>query len=161
MTSAAARKSAESQKMELERVATLLGGRRMLRATVKSPLDAHEVILRGIPSQSLIYLLDGLVVLQAATSLEKAVGMSPRTLQRRKESASKPLSQEQSGRTWKFAEILAKATDVLGTQEEAEKWLDRPAIGLDRRRPIDLLATPAGVELVEDHLTRMAYGVYA
>ena len=87
--------------------------------------------------------------------------MSLRTLQRRKDAPDKPLSQEQSGRTWKFAEILAKATDVFGSQEEAEQWLERPAIGLDQRRPIDLLATPAGIELVEQYLTRLAYGVYA
>jgi putative toxin-antitoxin system antitoxin component (TIGR02293 family) len=87
--------------------------------------------------------------------------MSVRTFQRRKDMPAKLLSQEQSGRTWKFAEILAKATDVLGSQDEAEQWLERPAIGLDRRRPIDLLATPAGVELVEQHLTRLEYGVYA
>lgn len=87
--------------------------------------------------------------------------MSLRTFQRRKDAPDKPLSQEQSGRTWKFAEILAKATEVFGSQEEAEQWLERPAIGLDQRRPIDLLATPAGVELVEQYLTRLAYGVYA
>ncbi|CDZ67170.1 Hypothetical protein NGAL_HAMBI2605_54490 [Neorhizobium galegae bv. orientalis] len=78
-----------------------------------------------------------------------------------KDAPSKPLSQEQSGRAWKFAEILSKATDVLGTQAEAEQWLERPAIGLDQRRPIDLLGTPAGVELVEDYLERLEYGVYA
>ena len=94
-------------------------------------------------------------------SLEKAVGMSLRTFQRRKDAPAKPLSQEQSGRTWKFAEILAKATDVFGSQGEAEQWLERPAIGLDQRRPIDLLATPAGIELVEQYLERLAYGVYA
>jgi len=63
---------------------------------------------------------------------------------------------------WKFAEILAKATAVLGSQqEEAEQWLERPAIGLDQRRPIDLLATPAGAKLVEDYLIRLEFGVYA
>lgn len=160
MTTANERKSTEDQPVPLERVATLLGGRKVLRAAVKSPLDAHEMILRGMPSPALTYLLDQLVFLQMTKSLEKAVGMSLRTFQRRKEAGSKPLSQEQSGRAWKFAEILARAIDVLGSQEEAEKWLDRPAIGLDRHRPIDLLATPAGVELVEDHLTRLAYGVY-
>jgi putative toxin-antitoxin system antitoxin component (TIGR02293 family) len=86
--------------------------------------------------------------------------MSLRTYQRRKDALAKPLSQEQSGRTWKFAEILSKATDVFGSQQEAEQWLERPAIGLDQRRPIDLLATPAGVELVEEYLERMVYGVY-
>ena len=50
---------------------------------------------------------------------------------------------------------------MLGSQAEAEQWLERPAIGLDRRRPIDLLATPAGIELVEDYLERLEYGVYA
>ena len=29
-----------------------------------------------------------------------------------------------------------------------------------RRRPIDLLGTPAGVEMVEDLLGRIEYGVY-
>ena len=49
---------------------------------------------------------------------------------------------------------------MFGSQEEAEEWLRRPAMGLDQRRPIDLLATPAGVELVEDFLGRLKYGVY-
>jgi len=57
-------------------------------------------------------------------------------------------------------QILAKATRVLGTQEEAEQWLKSPAIGLDQKRPIDLLTTPAGVRLVEDYLGRLEYDVY-
>ena len=36
-----------------------------------------------------------------------------------------------------------------------------PAIGLDNRRPIDLLSSAAGAEAVENALTRMEYGVYA
>jgi putative toxin-antitoxin system antitoxin component (TIGR02293 family) len=72
----------------------------------------------------------------------------------------KPLTPEQSGRAWKFAEILAKATLLLGSQEEAERWLERPATGLDQQRPIDLLATPAGVAIVEDFLLRLEHGVY-
>ena len=63
-------------------------------------------------------------------------------------------------RSKKFAEILAKATRALGSQEEAEQWLKRPAIGLDRQRPVDLLTTPAGVKLVEDYLGRLEYDVY-
>jgi putative toxin-antitoxin system antitoxin component (TIGR02293 family) len=81
-------------------------------------------------------------------------------VQRFKLAPDKKLSPEQSGRAWKFAEILAKATAVLGSQEEAEDWLRRPAMALDQRRPIDLLATPAGVQLVEDLLGRIQYGVY-
>jgi len=138
----------------------LLGGPRILSRRITSTLDAHELLLDGLPGSALTHFVSHLLFIKT-DSLEKAFGMSLRTFQRRKDAPNKPLSQEQSGRTWKFAEILAKATDVFGSQEEAELWLERPAIGLDQRRPIDLLATPAGIELVEQYLTRHGYGVYA
>ncbi len=144
----------------LRQVAALLGGPRVLRHKMGGPLDAHELLMHGLPGQALRHLIDGLSVLQKTASLEKAVGMSLRTFQRRKDTPAKPLNPEQSGRTWKFAEILAKATSVFGSQEAAELWLDRPAIGLNQQRPIDLLATPAGVDLVETFLERLRYGVY-
>ncbi|QOZ33287.1 antitoxin Xre/MbcA/ParS toxin-binding domain-containing protein [Bradyrhizobium sp. CCBAU 53421] len=158
---AAAEKPAPKElRNDLQKVADLLGGPRILSRRITSTLDAHELLLDGLPGSALTHFVSHLLFIQT-DSLEKAFGMSLRTFQRRKDAPEKPLSQEQSGRTWKFAEILAKATDVFGSQEEAEQWLERPAIGLDQRRPIDLLATPAGIELVEQYLTRLVYGVYA
>ncbi|WP_117194321.1 type II RES/Xre toxin-antitoxin system antitoxin [Rhizobium terrae] len=153
--------SLEETSGELQKVAALLGGSRLLSRRLTSALDAHELLLHGLPASAVDHLVGQLVFIGKTESLEKAVGMSLRTWQRRKDAPSKPLSQEQSGRAWKFAEILTKATDIFGTQAEAEQWLERPAIGLDQRRPIDLLGTPAGVELVEDYLERLEYGVYA
>lgn len=60
----------------------------------------------------------------------------------------------------KFTEILAKATELFGSRQEAEHWLERPAIGLNRHRPIDLLAMPAGADLVETFLSQIEFGVY-
>jgi len=149
-----------TEAMELQRVANLLGGARVLRLRLRTPLDAHELLLRGLPGRALIHLVGNLAIIRMTESLEKAVGMSLRTFQRCKDAPARLLSQEQSGRTWKFAEILADATTVFGSQEDAEQWLERPAVGLNQRRPIDLLATPAGTEMVEDFLTRLEYGVY-
>lgn len=160
MANPAERQASAPEAAEFERVAKLLGGTRILRRPLRDRLEAHEALIEGLPGEALTHLLGNLIVLQKTSSLEKAVGMSLRTFQRRKDDPTKPLSQEQSGRTWKFAEILAQATDVLGSQESAEAWLERPAIGLNQRRPIDLLATPAGVELVEVLLERMKHGVY-
>jgi len=141
-------------------VVDLLGGSKVLMRKVRTPLDAHELLLRGLPGAALTYLVDSLLLIHDPVSLEKAVGVSWRTFQRRKADPAKLLSREQSGRTWKFAEILAKATEVLGSRSAAEEWLERPAIGLDRRRPIDLLTTAAGVEIVENYLEQIEYGVY-
>ena len=153
-------KSRPGEAAEVQRVAELLGGVRVLRHRLKNALDVHEALASGLPGEALTHLIDNLVSLRDPASIEKAVGISRRTFQRRKVAPRKALSQEQSGRTWKFAEILAKATAVLGSQEEAEHWLERPAIGLDQRRPIDLLATPAGIGIVEEFLGRIEYGVY-
>ena len=144
----------------LQQVVELFGGAGLLRHPVANTLDAHEMLLEGLPSDALRHLVDGFVVLQKTASLEKAVGMSLRTFQRRRDEPDRPLSLEQSGRTWKFAEILVRATAVFGSQQEAETWLERPAIGLEQRRPLDLLSTPAGVEIVEDFLGRLEYDVY-
>lgn len=128
-----------------------------------SRLEAHDLLQDGLPGQALEHLVSCVAMFRTARhgSLEKAVGITLRTYQRRKDAPDKPLSPEQSGRTWKFAEILGRATDVFGSQAEAERWLERSAMALDRRRPLDLLSTPAGVKAIEDHLTRLEYGVYA
>ncbi|MBN8909245.1 MAG: antitoxin [Rhodospirillales bacterium 69-11] len=147
---------------ELARTVSLLGGRRVLRQAVRSRLDAHDLLQAGMPGTALTHLVEHVGVLRTSPqdSLEKAVGISLRTYQRRKEGPDRRLSPEQSGRAWKFAEILARATEVFGTQAEAEAWLDRSALALDGRKPIDLLSTPAGVRSVEELLTRLEYGVY-
>lgn len=148
-------------KNEAMRAFDLLGGCKVMNRNVHSSLDAHDLIVEGLPSQALLHLVDGIRVLKVDDVLNKAIGMSLRTLQRRKAEASgKTLSTEQSSRAWRFVEIFAQATDVLGSQQAAETWLLDQAIGLDNRRPIDLLATAAGAEAVEEYLTRMEYGVY-
>jgi putative toxin-antitoxin system antitoxin component (TIGR02293 family) len=149
-----------SEKEQLGRVSDLLGGRQTFRKPPQHALEAHDLLLRGLPTKALTHLVQNLVVLRWDSAFEKAVGMSQRTYQRHVSTTSKSLNPEQTARTWKLAEILAKATAILGSKEEAEQWLENPAIGLDQRRPIDLLATPAGTELVEDFLVRLEYGVY-
>ncbi|HEY4857683.1 MAG TPA: antitoxin Xre/MbcA/ParS toxin-binding domain-containing protein [Xanthobacteraceae bacterium] len=172
-----------AEKTRLAEIAGLLGASRTLRKVPQNFLEAHEMLLRGLPAAALTHLVESFESLRWDESFAKAVGMSLRTYQRhasttakpgndkpisvrtsrdrKKKSAEKLLSQEQSGRTWKLAEILTKATAVFGTQQEAEQWLERAAIGLDQRRPIDLLATPAGAKIVEDFLDRLEFGVYA
>ncbi|HJP68611.1 MAG TPA: antitoxin Xre/MbcA/ParS toxin-binding domain-containing protein [Sphingomicrobium sp.] len=143
------------------RAAKLLGGSEIFKSGLRTRLDAHKVILSGLPGQALVRLAENVAIIRKPDDFEKALGMSLRTFQRRKkDAAEKKLSQEQSGRAWKFAEVLGTATEVFGSQQEAELFLERPAMGLNQNRPIDLLATPAGVELVEAHLERLKYGVY-
>ena len=146
----------------LARTIELLGGKRAFRKPPETRFDAHELLKKGLPAISLKALAGSVPFLLSSKDevLEQAVGISLRTYQRRLKDTNKALNAEQSNRVWRFAEIVAKASDVLGGQERAVAWMMQPAIGLDQRRPIDLVGTVAGAELVEDYLTRMDYGVY-
>lgn len=144
---------------DLEDAAALLGGRPILGTAIESDLDAHELLHRGLPRGAVTSLIEKLRDLPVP-EVSGALGISLRTLQRHRSAPVERLDVQQSGRAWKFAEILAKATRVLGSQDEAERWLRKPAIGLDQQRPIDLLSTPAGVRMVEDYLGRLEYDVY-
>ena len=143
----------------IEQVVDLLGGQKVLGTRISSKLDVHEAITKGIPGGALVHVASHVRSLKP-DEVSRAVGVSVRTVQRRSKAPKSRLSQEQSGRTWKFAEILAKATEVFGDQTEAESWLTRPAIALDQRRSADPLSSPAGVEKVEQLLGRLEHGVY-
>ncbi len=119
------------------------------------------MLLNGLPSRALSHLVQNLAFLRWDDLFAKVIGMSFHTYQRYASAGAKPLNLEQSGRTWKLAEVLAKATSIFGSKQEAEQWLARPAIGLNQFKPIGLLATPVGVELVEDFLFRLEHGAYA
>lgn len=142
-------------------VADLMGGDRLLNSAGDDLLAAHDVLVGGLPGEALEHLSRRIAILSKQELFEQGLGISLRTYQRRREAGDKPLSPEQSGRLWKFAEILLQAAELLGSREEAEAWLARPAVGLNQRRPIDLLASPVGVALVEEHLGRLRYGIYA
>lgn len=147
---------------DIARTYALLGGRSTIRKPVRTSLEAHDLLMRGLPSSALLHLTQEITSLTSGNVLDKAIGISVRTLQRRKKDAPEAvLSVDQGNRTWKFAEILGRATEIFGSREAAEGWMNQPAIGLDQRKPIDLLATAVGVEALEDYLTRIEYGVYA
>ena len=71
----------------------LLGGGKTMKQPVRTALEAHDLIVKGIPSKSLLHLVEGVHVLATGDVLNKAIGISIRTLQRHKASAKqKPLS---------------------------------------------------------------------
>jgi putative toxin-antitoxin system antitoxin component (TIGR02293 family) len=143
----------------LSDVAELLGGSRVWKRPPATKLEVHDAILRGIPGKALIHVFQNVKRIPVE-KLSHVVGVSYRTVQRRADSPGKALSESQGARLWKFAEILNAATELQGTRDAAEQWLSQPAMALDRRTPLDLMATPTGAEMVEDLLTRLKYGVY-
>ncbi|WP_371919965.1 antitoxin Xre/MbcA/ParS toxin-binding domain-containing protein [Pseudomonas sp. GV071] len=55
---------------------------------------------------------------------------------------------------------MVKATEVLGDRELAWTWMHRPARGLNRQKPIDLVLRKDGLDAVLTYLEQIKYGVY-
>lgn len=146
---------------DVERVIDLLGGNATLQAKVLNTADAHELLLKGLPVASALHLVSKAACLEDGDALKRSIGVSLAALRRRKGKISPPrLSTEQSNRCWRFASILDHAIGIFGSEELAAAWMNRPAIGLEHRKPVDLLVTYPGAELVEQYLTQIEYGVY-
>jgi putative toxin-antitoxin system antitoxin component (TIGR02293 family) len=143
----------------LKETVEILGGPKYVVGRMRTELDVHDVIVKKFSGRVLTYVMKNALIMKGQ-DLSIATGIKIRTAQRIKAYSNRPLSLEQSGRLWKFAEVLAKATDVFGTREAAENWLTTPAIAFRQKRPIDLLESPKGAELVEQLLGRIDRNVY-
>ena len=59
-----------------------------------------------------------------------------------------------------YKELLALATEVLGSSEMVVAWMNGPALGLNGSHPIDLIFGPNSAEDVKALLDRVHYGIY-
>src|SRR4051812_23384976 len=104
------------------RATEFLGGKKIIRHAPLTHLAAHELILNGLPTKALHYLIGNLAVLPVEMVVTVALGISLRTYQRLEDASTKVLGHDLGGRAWKFAELLAQATSIFGSREEAEQW---------------------------------------
>jgi putative toxin-antitoxin system antitoxin component (TIGR02293 family) len=137
----------------------LLGGRRLLKHEPASRADIHDILVSGLPYAVLFHLADHIQGLSEA-DIASVIGVSARTLRRQREAPGKTMPIDLASKTWLLAETLARAAHVLGGPEAAQRWMSQPAMGLDGGRPIDLLRTLQGTELVTEFLGRLEHGVY-
>ena len=113
----------------------LLGGVGVFAVPMTNRLAVHQAIVeRGVPYASLQCLITALPGLDEREVI-KVLGISDRTLRRQRETPMKPMP-------------APLASAVFGSQEKAEEWLNKPAMGLNDQRPTDFL-------------TRLEYGVYS
>jgi len=138
-----------------ERIRALLGGAKVLRP-VSTLFQLHAAAERGFNVVVVEMLSKNLNA--SREELLHALTLSPRTLVRRQKEGV--LSSEESDRVLRLARVASQAEQVLGGREEAVNWLHRPNRSLGGRKPLELVRTDAGAELVVDVLGRLEHGVF-
>lgn len=119
--------------------------------------EFHEAIKKGMPITVLSRLKEQTQLSDG--ELAQSLGMSRRTLRRRRKEEGQVLTLSEGDRAFRIARTFAFAKALFGSNKEASKWIRERHIGLGRDIPLDLLQTEAGAMEVEDYLGRMAYSV--
>ena len=120
-------------------------------------LQVHDIVMQGISVSLARNVVRSFAVI-TPSEIRTVLGVSEKTLRRR---ADTTLDANASDRVLRLLSVAEQATAVLGDRDVAERWLTARAIGLDRRRPIELLTSSEGTTMVKTLLTRMECGVYS
>jgi putative toxin-antitoxin system antitoxin component (TIGR02293 family) len=133
--------------------ANVLGGTKVLGEKIRTPMDWHNLILKGIPAG----VIDRLNEKWGLTDIfiARIVGASARTISRKRQIAGERLSTVQSDRLYRIARIIALAVDVFEDKETALEWLNKRQPGLGSRTPFDMLQTAPETAEVESLLYRL------
>lgn len=150
MSKAPARKSKTASPIVIQ----LIGG------GTKKVFNTSELIASvrsGLPFQELTALQQSLAI--PMELLAPKIGISKATLHRRK--AKGRLGFEESDHVIRFARLMKRALAVLGSADDAQRWLSSPQFGLGGAVPLDYAETEIGAREVEDLLGRIDAGVYS
>jgi putative toxin-antitoxin system antitoxin component (TIGR02293 family) len=141
-------------------VTEVLGGEKHLGHKIRKGIDLDGVIREGLPLDTIDRIRK--IVLLTEGEILKTIGISSRTLSRRKkEKKAGKLSIIESDRLYRLAKIYTLAEHVFNDRDQAVEWLHGKQFGLGGRIPLDMLQTEVGMQEVEDLLMRIEYGVYS
>lgn len=122
----------------------------------RSDAELIEITKRGLPADVVKLLADKLEI--PASEFARFVHVSARTLSRHKE---KPLDCHVSDHIVTISRVYARCIEVFRTRERAVRWLKNPVLALGNTRPLDLLETGTGINMVMNVLGRIEHGVYS
>jgi putative toxin-antitoxin system antitoxin component (TIGR02293 family) len=139
-------------------VMDVLAGPRPRQGGVRSWIDLHDRLTKGLPKEMYHHVFQ-LLATQAfpkdvVRRLERFV-VAPATLKRRKER----LSPEESERLARVARLLAMTTRVFDDPQDTARFLTRPHPLFGRKSPIDLVQSDLGLRQVEEVLAKILYGL--
>ena len=124
----------------------------------KSTMQLVQAISNGFSFVTLERVREetGLPMEQLAVS----IGMSPRTLTRRKK--EKKLSASESDRLVTVSRLLTQAVELFeGDKDKALRWFMQSNRALGKLTPLEMAGTETGAREVENLIGRLEHGVFS
>jgi len=90
----------------------------------------------------------------------KFLHLTERTIQRYKKE-SKTFEPIQSERIIEIAKLQKKGKEIFGSKENFEQWLTSNIVAIGGIKPVELLDSSFGIDLLMDELGRIEHGILA
>ncbi len=120
-------------------------------------LDAINQARAGMSMQYLLNLGKDLAL--SLQEMGQILHLSLRTLQRY--TPTKMLDTDASAKLLQLNALRQHGVQVFENEENFNKWLRTPSTLLENQKPIEMLDTPYGFQLVDQLLGRIEYGIFA
>ncbi|NMZ77009.1 DUF2384 domain-containing protein [Pseudomonas nitroreducens] len=125
--------------------------------------DVHTHIMKGIPIAQLAKLLrNGDIAPHACEQISPGLALKERLANRTTTPSVSPddrLSADESDRLYRVVHTVVIAEFLFGSRDKAQRWLSKPKDRFFGNSPLQMLASTAGAQLVEELMTQLAEGL--
>lgn len=136
-------------------VITILGGKNKLPLDILSRMSYIKIAKIGLTKQNFESLRQNTAL--DVNVLASLLSITSRTIQRKK--ITDKFKSPASEKMLSVADLYAKGYEVFGNKTKFQKWMNTPIKALGGKSPIAIADTRYGMELIEDVLGRIQYGV--
>lgn len=141
--------------VDSQTVARVMGGARVLKATVRSSADLERLVANGLPVGVVEHTLAYVVEEPFTRRRVREALVPPATLKRRKVT----LTPEESARFERIARVMAMAEWVVESHADAQRFMATPHPLLEGRTPLEVAETELGARRVENLLAEIEYAL--
>jgi len=144
---------------KLTAIRQILGGANVVPNSIQNEIDLVHLTRKGIHADA-INSVSSFLGMSKSEMSEKILHTKLRTIQRQ---AKKPvLDIYKSEQTIEVASVIAKGLEFFrGDKQKLIRWLHLPILALGNKKPVELLDTTFGSQLVLRELERAQHGVYS
>ncbi len=138
--------------MEPFNVGQILG---LKAKTIRTPLDLVKLGGKGLSKGAVSRLAKHLSI--GLQEMAPLLSVNMRTIQRY--SAEKIFSRTISEKILKIALVVSRGEAVFGDSEQFKTWIKEPNRAMAGQRPLDLLVSDFGIDMILDQLGRIEHGI--
>ncbi len=135
----------------------LLGGPKAIGSSIRSEMDYYRISRKGLKKRALLNLAANLDF--SIRALASLLGVAERTLQRKGDSDL--LDGATTEQLLQIAEAFSRGSEVFGSAASFREWTETSNKALGGKKPLELLSSRFGAQMVLDLLGRIEHGVFS